>query len=329
MKIEYYKKMFADFSSNANERWQSNLYDSLQSIFKNPGHGDFEKWEHAVAKIPSTPTYNYNLDDAIIQIGKEEELNEVQQQNLKLALQELIPWRKGPFNLFGIHIDAEWRSDQKWYRLQPHLCSLKNKRVLDVGCGNGYYMLRMLGSGAKQVIGVDPNLLFLAQFYALTKNISSLIDAFIIPLAFEELPRQLKNFDCVFSMGVLYHRRDPHAHLDLIFQHTAPGGMIYLETLVVDKSYCKELIPDNRYAGMRNVWNVPSPELIQTWLSECGFADCELLNVDPTTIDEQRSTEWMPYHSLKHHLDPTDPTKTIEGYPAPLRAIFCARKPPL
>ena len=44
----------------------------------------------------------------------------------------------------------------------PHV-DIAGKRVLDVGCGNGYYARRLLGAGAAAVVGVDPTLLFSRQ----------------------------------------------------------------------------------------------------------------------------------------------------------------------
>ncbi|MEW8068099.1 MAG: DUF1698 domain-containing protein, partial [Candidatus Thiodiazotropha endolucinida] len=45
-----------------------------------------------------------------------------------------------------------------------------------------------------------------------------------------------------------------------------------------------------------------------------------------TTIEEQRATEWMRFESLADYLDPADRSLTIEGYPAPRRAVFVARQ---
>ena len=42
------------------------------------------------------------------------------------------------------------------------------------------------------------------------------------------------------------------------------------------------------------------------------------------TIQEQRRTEWMRFHSLADFLDPENPTLTVEGLPAPRRAIVIA-----
>ena len=46
------------------------------------------------------------------------------------------PWRKGPFNVFGVAVDTEWRSSLKWNRIAGHV-NLRERRVLDVGCGGG------------------------------------------------------------------------------------------------------------------------------------------------------------------------------------------------
>ena len=46
-----------------------------------------------------------------------------------------------------------------------------------------------------------------------------------------------------------------------------------------------------------------------------------------TSTDEQRRTEWMTTESLADFLDPRDSSKTVEGYPAPLRAVIIASKP--
>ena len=48
--------------------------------------------------------------------------------------------------------------------------------------------------------------------------------------------------------------------------------------------------------------------------------------VHVTSTDEQRRTDWMINESLSDYLDPDDPALTVEGYPAPKRAVLIARK---
>jgi tRNA (mo5U34)-methyltransferase len=78
---------------------------------------------------------------------------------------------------------------------------------------------------------------------------------------------------------------------------------------------------------MRNVWHLPTVTALQDWLQKAGFLEIRLVDVTVTTTDEQRSTEWMPFESLAEALDPGDPGRTIEGWPAPRRALLVSRAP--
>jgi tRNA (mo5U34)-methyltransferase len=97
-----------------------------------------------------------------------------------------------------------------------------------------------------------------------------------------------------------------------------------LETLVVEGDEQTLLLPSQRYAKMRNVWFLPSVLLLQRMVRRVGFRNLELVDVTKTTCDEQRRTEWMTFESLADFLDPQDPSKTVEGSPAPQRALLIA-----
>ena len=77
---------------------------------------------------------------------------------------------------------------------------------------------------------------------------------------------------------------------------------------------------------MRNVWLLPTVAELTTWMARSGYRDIELVDETVTTVDEQRSTEWMPFESLREALDPDDPSKTVEGWPAPRRVIVTASR---
>ncbi len=239
-------------------------------------------------------------------------------------LKKFKPWRKGPYHIHGLHIDTEWRSDFKWDRLAPHISDLSNRYVLDIGCGSGYHLWRMRGAGAKFVVGIDPtkqqlDLLQAVQHFVQDDNVN------LLPLGVDQLP-ELNAFDTVFAMGVLYHRRSP---IDFIYQlksQLAVGGELVLETLVVDGDENTVLVPGERYAKMRNVWFLPSCDAMCAWLERCGFKNIRVVNTDITALDEQRKTDWIDTESLQDFLDPDDNSKTVEGYPAPKRAIFIANK---
>lgn len=285
--------------------------------------GDIPRWKASLAALPALSAEQISLDQS--RVGVDGTINEQQREQLRTALQGLHPWRKGPFELFGVHIDTEWRSDWKWDRLSPHI-DLCGKKVLDVGCGSGYHCWRMLGDGADFVLGIDPSPLFIVQYWALQHYLNQ-PRVWVVPAGCEDMPVDLQGFDTVFSMGVLYHRRSPMDHLLELRQLLKPGGELLLETLVVDGDQHTALVPSGRYGMMGNVWFIPSAACCVHWLRKLKFTDISVLDIGTTSVDEQRATEWMRFQSLADFLDPADASKTVEGYPAPQRAIFKARAP--
>jgi len=288
-------------------------------------HGDFDGWLAALKALPEIVPVSWELTDKV-RVGEAGQTTDAERQMLKEQLMALHPWRKGPFELFGIHMDTEWRSDWKWDRLEDHVSSLENRVVLDVGCGNGYHCWRMAGNGARLVVGVDSHLLFTMQYWAMRHFLPE-PPVYILPRALEALPPELNAFDTVFSMGVMYHRRSPFDHLLGLRDCLRRGGELVLETLVIDGEEGMTLVPQGRYARMPNVWFLPSCDTLHEWLKKAGFKNIRLAHVSKTTVDEQRTTEWMTFESLPEALDKTNPAITIEGYPAPVRAIFVAEKP--
>ena len=308
------------------DAWVKLLPQQLSSAFDISRHGNLEEWKTVVERLPKLNTTHRLLDTDAVEIGRSVDLADPGKTELEHQLKALHPWRKGPYNLFGINIDTEWRSDWKWDRLKSHISPLSHRLVLDVGCGNGYHCWRMLGAGAKMVVGIDPLLLNVMQFQVVRK-LHGEAPVYVLPLGIEDLPYGLKAFDTVFSMGVLYHRRSPIDHLLELRECLQPGGELILETLVIDGGLGEALMPEGRYAKMRNVWFLPSCETLVSWLKRCGFKDIRLIDVTATNIQEQRSTEWMQFHSLKDFLSAENPQLTSEGLPAPKRAIIIANNP--
>ena len=286
------------------DHWLPALEPLLRKRMSPSAHGDFERWRDAVNRLP----------------GAEDETER------RELLQQLAPWRKGPFDVGGVHIDAEWRCSMKWDRLHDAITPLEGRSVLDVGCGNGYYALRMYEAGARAILGIDPTLLYVIQFLAVTFDRRSLPIA-VLPLRLHELPAESRAFDTTFSMGVLYHQRSPIDHLRQLRSTLRTRGELVLETIFIpgDESYA--CTPGKRYARMKNVWLLPTLAELTTWLRRTGYRNIEIFDQTITTTDEQRSTEWMTFDSLEAALDPDDPGKTIEGWPAPRRVIVTATSP--
>ncbi len=307
--------------------WTDQLEHELPPLFEPGRNGNLPRWLSALQQLPKQHAAVVELNRPVVKIGDLAELESEQREALEALMRQLHPWRKGPFELFGIHIDTEWHSDWKWGRLESMIQPLQGRTVLDVGCGNGYYALRMAGAGAELVVGIDPNLLFLCQFRALIHFFSEPPPVHLLPVGMESVPANLQQFDTVFSMGVLYHRRSPIDHLYELRGALRVGGELVLETLVIEGKAGEVLVPEGRYAKMRNVWFIPSvPELIH-WLQRVGFRQVRCLDQSLTTTEEQRGTSWMQFESLADFLDPEDPQKTIEGYPSPRRALFSAIAP--
>ena len=313
--------------------WAERLPLLVEAALERYRHGNFPAWQGLIARLPKLSNARVHLDRPCITVGDETSADAGQRELIRELLQGLHPWRKGPFNIHGVEIDAEWRSDRKWARLQEVIAPLEGRLVLDMGCGNGYYAWRMVGAGARLVLGVDPSLRFLCQYEALSHFIGPEHPAWVLPLALEALPAEPPAFDTLFSMGVFYHRSDPFEHLIRLRGLLRPGGQLVLETLVIEGEDGEEggkgsvLVPEGRYAQMRNVWFIPAPPTLLAWMRRAGFHNPRVVDVTPTGTEEQRSTEWMRFYSLADFLDPEQPQRTVEGLPAPVRAIFLAEKP--
>jgi len=285
--------------------WIDELGPLLRQRLTGQTHGDWARWNQVVEDLPALR-------------GDTAQLRE--------CLMGLHPWRKGPLALDGVVIDTEWRSDWKWARVKDGIAALDGRKILDVGSGNGYYALQMRKAGAATVIGVDPTLLFAMQFLAI--NVFEQDPAvFILPCRLEETPPANNVFDTTFSMGVLYHQREPLKHLAHLRSTLRRGGQLVLETIYLPGDDLRAATPENRYARMRNVWSLPTVPQLVVWLQEAGYADIEVIDTSVTNLDEQRSTEWMTFDSLREALDPADPTKTVEGWPAPQRVVVTATVP--
>ena len=291
------------------------LADLAWQNLKNSTHGDLQRWLEAIKALPEGDA-SVDLDCAAPMLGRPTDEPEV----LRKSLFDLHPWRKGPLVLSGVRIDTEWRSDWKWNRIAPHL-DLAGQQVLDIGSGNGYFGLRMLAAGANIVVGIDPTMVFVMQWLAMQK-LGPGLNNFVLPMGIEQLPADTGSFDSVFSMGVLYHRREPLQHLRQLKSLTRPRGQIVLETLILEGGGEEILEPKGRYARMRNVHAVPTLSVLQGWLKQAGLAGARVIDVNKTTFDEQRSTEWMTFESLLESMDKKDPSLTVEGYPAPVRAAL-------
>ncbi len=317
-----YAELYRWLESSPLNHWLPEVSQLSESKLRS--HGDIPRWLEALEQLPALKPDTLDLSADCLHVGSAIQIDDSIREAISKSLMAFHPWRKGPFCPYGIHLDTEWRSDWKWARLANQI-ELQDKLVLDVGSGNGYYGWRMLGAGAQRVIAIDPTIGYVAQYAAMRHFIGEQ-PMHVLPLKLEELPPGNEAIDTVFSMGVIYHRKDPQEHLGRLRQHLKAGGELILEGLVIAGKGEAMLHPEGRYAKMKNVHAIPSTETMQAWLEQAGFRQVRLLDVSPTSVEEQRRTPWMHFESLADYLDPDNPNKTVEGHPAPIRAVFSARR---
>ena len=256
-------------------------------------------------------------------VGKKENLTQKEFDLVEETAKKLIPWRKGPFNLFGLEIDSEWQSNIKYNLIRPYF-NLKDKIVADVGCNNGYYMFRMMEDKPKKMVGFDPAALTLHQFEFVNHFVKS--DIVYEMLGVEHLEYYDHKFDFIFMLGVLYHRPDPVGTLKSLAKGLNSKGEILIDTFMIDGEEELCLTPNKRYSKIPNIYFIPTISALKNWLNRAGFENIEIIAITTTTSEEQRKTSWSFDQSLEDFLDPNDSTKTIEGYPAPKRVYMKANK---
>ena len=290
------------------------LHDSRMEPF-------FSAAEYSLSLQPS----NSDLAQSTVKIGASSDLASQDEGTLRQHLQAFCPWKKGPFNLFGMEIDAEWRSDWKWERLEPHISNLKDRRVADIGCHNGYFMFRMLEHEPKKVIGFEPVPKHSWNFQMLQNWVRSDRLNFEL-LGVEHIHFYPRFFDSIFCLGILYHHTDPVGLLRKIHHALRPKGELIVDCQGIAGDLPVALTPQKRYAKAKGIWFLPTQSCLENWMRRAGFQNIRFVFSEPLSVNEQRRTEWANIDSLAEFLSPQDSSLTVEGYPAPWRFYAIASR---
>jgi tRNA (mo5U34)-methyltransferase len=278
----------------------------------------FLRFREPASRLARFPARHLDIHGPQVTIGLAEELDQNARQLVYNDLRQFMPWRKGPFSIFGTIIDAEWRSDRKWQRLEAILPDLSGKVVADIGCNNGYYMFRMAAQRPALVLGFEPTIQHYYCFTAL--NAMAGCDNLAIDLlGVEHLSLFTSSFDVVFLMGIIYHRPSPLQTLRDIHAALKPGGTLIVESQAIPGEEHLALFPTDTYAKVPGTYFVPTGPCLINWMAKAGFADLDLFCRHPMSGEEQRRTPWMTFESYEDFLAPGDPSRTFEGYPAPWR----------
>ena len=118
-------------------------------------------------------------------------------------------------------------------------------------------MYRMADQRAEFILGIDPVVPYWSQFkfinhFAKCDNLQMEL------LGVEDCIHFDKLFDVVFSMGIIYHHRNPIQQLLDIKKSMRREDNLFLKRLAFLEKKSIALFPEDRYAKMRNVWFVPT-----------------------------------------------------------------------
>lgn len=303
---------------------------SLHLIFKeaepdpdNISNGNFNSVVTGISGFPDSYTGSVSYTDNMLTLKPD--LNNPIIPRINEFVDSLRPWKKGPITLHSRIIESEWRSDFKFNFIQPRLGNTKGKTILDIGCNNGYYLYRLGLSGQADIIGIDPTLQYYRQ-YCLLKKIAGIKQISYYLCSHSVIGKIKKAFDLILCMGIIYHCQNPAELLLHCRDSLKKKGRIIIESQGIPGKGNYAIIPEKKYAGANGIWFVPTADCLTALLKRTGYRNIEVFHTHVLTAEEQRTTADSPGKSLPDFLDNNDNSKTIEGYPAPVRIYISAEK---
>ena len=163
----------------------------------------------------------------------------------------------------------------------PRDCS--GKRVLDIGCMDGFFAFEMERRGAL-VVGLDyadPEITgFSIAASVLGSGVEHRTDN-----VYELSAERYGQFDVVLFLGVLYHLRNPMLAFDRIRSVIADGGLLFVETqLSTEPAVCRSETPlwhyfprNTLHRDGTNNW-APNPAGLKAVIEECEFEILQVAN---------------------------------------------------
>lgn len=145
--------------------------------------------------------------------------------------------------------------------------SLKDKRVLDVGCWSGGDLLVLAGLGG-QVTAIEEHPVA-AQAAQRLLGLLNLNTPVLETSLYADKQEWREQFDYAYCSGVIYHVTDPLLLLRILFAYLKPGGDVFIETKGAggEGSLCS-------YSGtLEKGWNwyAPNEIALGRWMVDAGF----------------------------------------------------------
>ena len=175
-------------------------------------------------------------------------------------------------------------------------CSLRGKRVLDVGCGGGLLSEAMTQRGA-DVTGIDlaPVTIEVAELHALAGNVAV---RYLRESAETHAAHSPQVYDVVTCMEMLEHVPDPRSVIAALQTLVKPGGHVFVSTLnrnakayalaIVGAEYLMNLLPRGTHSYERFI----RPSELGRWARGVGLTleDAAGLAYDPFRQQARRTT---------------------------------------
>jgi len=206
---------------------------------------------------------------------------------------ELGPWfhnlslagvQTAPDHFLGDYPTVKW---QNFRDAVPK--DLTGMTVLDIGCNGGFYSIEMKKRGAKRVLGIDHDEVYLQQARFAAKVLD--LDIAFEQMSVYEVPKLRERFDLVLFMGVFYHLRHPLLALDLLRQHVTDDWFVFQSMLRGSRTqprleedypfweralfdqpgYPKMHFIENSYSQDPTNWWIPNRSCAEAVLRSAGF----------------------------------------------------------
>lgn len=156
---------------------------------------------------------------------------------------------------------------------------LRGKRVLDIGCWDGWFTFEMERRGAT-VVAVDSAR---QPTFLEAKRLLNSKAEYVVEDVCHLSPRDIGYFDIVLFFGVLYHLKHPLLALERVCELTR--DMACIETLVIDDPPQPDAIPllefyeGTELAGQFDNWCGPNTSCLLAYCRTAGFVNPRLTGV--------------------------------------------------
>lgn len=137
-----------------------------------------------------------------------------------------------------------------------------NKRVLDVGCWDGYYSFYAERQGAKEVVASDGRQWRLGNksgFDIAKKILNSNVKETFLDINEPGNTELGGKFDSIMFLGVIYHLKNPYHALEMLDSLLNPNGQLIIETTLANETFTAPLMEFHPRASLdkdaTNFWS--------------------------------------------------------------------------